>query len=61
MGLIYLLRCFCVAVQFSQLVQLRQRIGKESFPLIDQTYFPSHREMVSARSPICTRMDAVSR
>ena len=38
---------FCV-VQFSQLLQLRQRLGKESFPLIDQSYFPSHKEMVSA-------------
>jgi len=39
-----------VVVQFSQLLQMRQRLGKENFPLIDQTYFPSHREMVSADS-----------
>jgi len=42
------LRCVVFVFQFSQLLQLRQRLGTDSFPLIDQSYFPSHKEMVSA-------------
>uniref|UniRef100_A0A6P7GB74 Synapsin-like n=1 Tax=Diabrotica virgifera virgifera TaxID=50390 RepID=A0A6P7GB74_DIAVI len=32
---------------FGHLVQLQRRLGKESFPLIEQTFYPDHREMVS--------------
>ncbi|XP_011297570.1 synapsin [Fopius arisanus] len=33
---------------FAHLLGLQRRLGKENFPLIDQTYYPNHREMVSA-------------
>lgn len=26
---------------------LQRRLGKENFPLIEQTYYPNHHEMVS--------------
>ncbi|CAG9819116.1 unnamed protein product [Phaedon cochleariae] len=32
---------------FGHLVQLQRRLGKENFPLIEQTFYPDHREMVS--------------
>lgn len=32
---------------FGHLVQIQRRLGKDSFPLIDQTFYPDHREMVS--------------
>lgn len=34
-------------LQFSQLITIRQRVGRESFPLIDQTFYPNYKEMVS--------------
>ncbi|KAF8561085.1 hypothetical protein P879_07180, partial [Paragonimus westermani] len=34
--------------QFAHLLLLRNRLGKESFPLITQTYYTSYREMVTA-------------
>lgn len=41
---------------FGHLVQLQRRMGKESsFPLIDQTFYPDHREMVSNASFCITR------
>nr|XP_022909985.1 synapsin isoform X1 [Onthophagus taurus] len=30
---------------FGHLVQIQRRIGKDSFPLIEQTFYPDHREM----------------
>ena len=27
--------------------QIQQKLGKEAFPLIDQTFYPNHKEMVS--------------
>ncbi|XP_072174058.1 synapsin-3-like [Diadema setosum] len=32
---------------FSQLNKLQEKHGREKFPLIDQAFFPNHREMVS--------------
>lgn len=32
---------------FGHLLQLQRRLGKENFPLIEQTFYPNHREMVS--------------
>lgn len=32
--------------QFAQLVALHKSLGGEKFPLIEQTYYPNHREMV---------------
>lgn len=33
--------------QFSQLITIQQKLGKENFPLIDQTFYPNFKEMVS--------------
>ncbi|KAJ9601769.1 hypothetical protein L9F63_000061, partial [Diploptera punctata] len=32
---------------FAHLLQLQRRLGKENFPLIEQTFYPNYREMVS--------------
>ncbi len=32
---------------FASMVKVQQKLGKDSFPLIDQTYYPNHKEMVS--------------
>ncbi|EDO39526.1 predicted protein, partial [Nematostella vectensis] len=37
---------------FSQLIQIKKRLGKEEFPLIEQAYYPNHKEMVSHRARI---------
>ena len=29
------------------MIKVQQKLGREQFPLIDQTYYPNHREMVS--------------
>ncbi|KAG8201110.1 hypothetical protein JTE90_028778 [Oedothorax gibbosus] len=34
---------------FSQLLHMQRRLGKENFPLIEQSYFPNHKEMVSTQ------------
>nr|XP_023029085.1 synapsin [Leptinotarsa decemlineata] len=33
---------------FGHLVQLQRRLGRENFPLIEQTYYPDHRDMMTA-------------
>ncbi|XP_014237293.2 synapsin [Trichogramma pretiosum] len=33
---------------FAQLIGLQRRLGREAFPLIEQTYYPHYREMVNA-------------
>lgn len=33
--------------QFAQLSRLYKQLGPEEFPLIDQVYYPNHKEMVS--------------
>ena len=33
--------------QFAHLIQIQRRLGKEAFPLIDQAFYPNHKEMVS--------------
>jgi len=30
---------------FSQLIKIQEKLGKDKFPLIEQTYFPGHQEM----------------
>ncbi|XP_022247461.1 synapsin-like isoform X1 [Limulus polyphemus] len=30
---------------FSQLLHIQKRLGKENFPLIEQTFYPNHQEM----------------
>ncbi|KAK3576656.1 hypothetical protein CHS0354_004941 [Potamilus streckersoni] len=32
---------------FARLIQIQRKLGKENFPLIEQAYYPNHREMVS--------------
>ncbi|XP_041348726.1 synapsin-like isoform X2 [Gigantopelta aegis] len=32
---------------FSKLITIQKRLGKEAFPLIEQAYYPNHKEMVS--------------
>lgn len=32
---------------FSQLIGIQRRLGRENFPLIEQTYYPSYRELLS--------------
>ncbi|XP_053200529.1 synapsin-like, partial [Panonychus citri] len=32
---------------FSQLIGIQRRLGRENFPLIEQTYYPSHRELLT--------------
>lgn len=33
---------------FGHLLDLQRRFGRDQFPLIDQTFYPNHREMMSA-------------
>jgi len=32
---------------FANMVKVQQKLGREHFPLIEQTYFPNHRDMLS--------------
>lgn len=32
---------------FSHLLQLQRRLGRDGFPLIEQTFFPNPRDLVS--------------
>ena len=34
-------------LQFAHLLQIQRRVGRERFPLIEQSYYPNHKEMVS--------------
>lgn len=38
---------YACALQFAQLSRLYKQLGPEEFPLIDQVYYPNHKEMVS--------------
>lgn len=44
---IYIIYFVDILFQFSQLIQIQRRLGSERFPLIEQSYFPNHRQMVS--------------
>jgi len=35
--------------QFAQLIRIRNRLGREKFPLVEQTFYPSHKQMVSGK------------
>ncbi|XP_067408269.1 synapsin-1 [Emydura macquarii macquarii] len=42
---------------FAQLVRLRRTLGTEEFPLIEQTFYPNHREMLtSPKYPVVVKM-----
>ena len=32
---------------YAHLLEIQRRVGRENFPLIDQVFYPSHRDMVS--------------
>ena len=34
---------------YAHLRDIREKLGKEKFPLIDQQYFPDHKDMVRTR------------
>ncbi|ELR54552.1 Synapsin-3, partial [Bos mutus] len=36
-----------VLVMFSQLIKIFHSLGPEKFPLVEQTFFPNHKPMVS--------------
>lgn len=40
----------CSVLQFAQLVSVYKSLGPEKFPLIEQTFYPNHKEMVGATS-----------
>ena len=37
---------------YAHLLEIQRRVGRENFPLIDQVFYPSHRDMVSSLSQI---------
>ncbi|MEE6513253.1 hypothetical protein FKM82_020798 [Ascaphus truei] len=42
---------------FSQMVRLHRKLGPEEFPLIEQTYYPNHKEMLTAsKFPVVIKM-----
>ncbi|XP_063289146.1 synapsin-1 isoform X2 [Pelobates fuscus] len=42
---------------FSQMVRLQKKLGPEEFPLIEQTYYPNHKEMLTAsKFPVVIKM-----
>ncbi|XP_068167535.1 synapsin-1 isoform X2 [Antennarius striatus] len=42
---------------FAQMTRLCQQLGPEAFPLIDQVYYPNHKEMItSPRFPVVVKM-----
>ncbi|XP_066260981.1 synapsin [Euwallacea similis] len=42
---------------FGHLVQLQRRLGKDNFPLIDQTFYPDNTEMITApRFPVVLKI-----
>ncbi|XP_069065751.1 synapsin-1 isoform X1 [Pleurodeles waltl] len=42
---------------FSQMVRLQKKLGAEEFPLIDQTYYPNYKEMLTTpKFPVVVKM-----
>ncbi|XP_075814427.1 synapsin-1 [Microtus pennsylvanicus] len=42
---------------FAQMLRLRRKLGAEEFPLIAQTFYPNHKEMLSSASfPVVVKM-----
>ncbi|XP_049823931.1 synapsin [Aethina tumida] len=42
---------------FGHMLQIQRRLGKDSFPLIEQTFYPDHREMITApRFPVVMKI-----
>ncbi|PVD24729.1 hypothetical protein C0Q70_15214 [Pomacea canaliculata] len=42
---------------FAQLIQIQKRLGKEAFPLIEQAYYPNHKEMlITPKFPVVVKI-----
>ncbi|XP_018336341.1 synapsin [Agrilus planipennis] len=42
---------------FGHLLQLQRRLGKDAFPLIDQTFYPDHKEMITySKFPVVVKI-----
>ncbi|NP_001079204.1 synapsin III L homeolog [Xenopus laevis] len=42
---------------FSQLIKIFQRLGADKFPLVDQSFFPNHKQMLTSASfPVVVKM-----
>ncbi|CAH1266194.1 synapsin-3-like isoform X5 [Branchiostoma lanceolatum] len=42
---------------YAHLLQIRKRIGKEKFPLIDRAYYPNHKEMlITPKFPVVVKI-----
>ncbi|KAE8613350.1 hypothetical protein XENTR_v10007680 [Xenopus tropicalis] len=42
---------------FSQLIKIFQKLGADKFPLVDQSFFPNHKQMLTAASfPVVVKM-----
>ncbi|XP_068134015.1 synapsin-3 [Hyperolius riggenbachi] len=42
---------------FSQLIKIYQRLGADKFPLVDQSFFPNHKQMLTTPSfPVVVKM-----
>ncbi|KAM9312564.1 synapsin-3 isoform 2-T2 [Gastrophryne carolinensis] len=42
---------------FSQLIKIYQRLGADKFPLVDQSFFPNHKQMLTAPTfPVVVKM-----
>jgi len=45
---VYVRVCLSVCVQFSHLLRIQRRLGSQIFPLIDQSFYPNYREMMTS-------------
>ncbi|XP_076448572.1 synapsin-like [Babylonia areolata] len=42
---------------FAQLIQIQKRLGREAFPLIEQAYYPNHKEMlITPKFPVVVKI-----
>ncbi|GFO43593.1 synapsin-like [Plakobranchus ocellatus] len=51
--------CSSVSIQyyFAQLIDIQKKLGRENFPLIDQAYYPNHKEMlITPKFPVVVKI-----
>ncbi|KAM4039947.1 LOW QUALITY PROTEIN: synapsin-3 [Anomaloglossus baeobatrachus] len=54
---LYSIYNFCSKPLFSQLIKIFQSLGVEKFPLIEQSFFPNHKQMLTTPSfPVVVKM-----
>ncbi|KAL8593454.1 hypothetical protein ACOMHN_037288 [Nucella lapillus] len=42
---------------FAQMIQIQKRLGREAFPLIEQAYYPNHKEMlITPKFPVVVKI-----